>query len=68
MQARNKICPRSVAKTLGLATLSPCPSDDKLLNLKDSAMHVDPRVENLRTRVQFPPPPPIDLPKTSKNV
>jgi hypothetical protein len=32
-----------------------------MVKLIDKAMHVEPKAEDLRTRVQFPPPPPYNL-------
>jgi hypothetical protein len=34
----------------------------------DTATHVDPTVADLRTRVRFPPPPPIQIPISSEIV
>ncbi len=42
----------------------PCLSGGIQLNIIDSSKHVEPRAEYLRTRVRFPPPPPIFSIKT----
>lgn len=50
-----------MARNSGNRCVSSCPSEEPQLNSKDKAMHVELKAEDLRTRVRFPPPPPINL-------
>ena len=46
------------AKSGQTRALRPCPSGQLALKPNERATHVEPKVEDLRTGVQFPPPPP----------